>query len=191
MIAMNGRLLVRCDMKQKNQLTIAGVVYMTAMIYEINYREKSPVVAQVVSGNKILKEGDVILCHHNHFMPSGSVQSPYYVQDDIFSIPFNKTIFAVLKPDGGIDPVCGNILGSRVGINYRIPIPEPQQYKDRLLVRDGGWTKFRSGDLIFTRPHAPYDIVYIVNKYEYRITKVSEDQVCGVEKKSTKKDLVS
>lgn len=168
-------------MKQKTKLTIGGVVYQTAMKFEVNYREKSPVVAQVVLGNKILQYGDVLLCHHNSFYHP----SPYHVQDDLYSIPFNRTIFAILRSDGGINPVMGNIIGDRIPIPTPLQIPQPETYKDRIRVINGGWTKYKEGDIVFTRPSAPYDIVFIVGNIEYRVTKVPDNQVCGVEKKRT------
>lgn len=181
MIAVNERVVVKVEMDQKNYLKIGGTVFKTAMLYEINYREKSPVVAQVVAGNNILKEGDILLCHHNHFFG----QSPYFLYDDLYSIPFNKTIFARINLDGSLDPVCGNIIGSRVSIetDMLIPVEERKKYHDRIQVIYGGQTKFRKDDLIFTRPHAPYTIVYFVNNIEYRVEKVSEDMIVGVEKK--------
>jgi hypothetical protein len=106
--------------------------------------------------------------------------------DDMYSIPFNKTIFAILDvPRGTLEPVCGNILGEFVDIEYDMLVPPEhrKKHKNRLKVTNGGASKYRPGDLIFTRPFAPYEIVYFVDKIEYRISKVSEDMVCGVEKK--------
>lgn len=181
MIATNERIIVSVNMAQKNEMVVGGVVFKTAMKYEINYREKSPVVAKVVSGNNILKEGDILLNHHNHYFGN----SPYFMYDDLYSIPFNKTIFAKLKPDGTLHPVCGNVLGNRVDIQTALVVAaeERKKYKDRLHVTHGGDTKFRPDDLILTRPSAPYEIVYFVDKIEYRICKVSEDMIVGVEKK--------
>jgi hypothetical protein len=181
MIPANDRIIVRVNMAQKSHMMIGGVVFQTAMKYEVNYRERSPVVAEVVNGNSVVKDGDVILSHHNHFYG----KSPYFLMDDLFSIPFAKTIFAVLRPDGTLKPVCGNILGVRVDVETSIPVAVEYRKKhtNRIRVTLGGSTKYRDGDLIFTRPYAPYDIVYIVDKVERRITKVSEDMVVGVEKK--------
>lgn len=184
MIAINGRIIVKVNMKQKTEFAVGNVVYKTANKYEVNYREKSPVVAQVVSGNNILKEGDVILCHHNHYYHP----SPYYLEDDLYSIPFNKTIFAAISGSGIVTPVCSNIIGSRVPIITTLPTAEQKKYDDRIIVTHPGTSAFKAGDLVFTRPSGCYDIVYIVNKIEYRITKVSEDQICGFEKKYYRND---
>lgn len=172
------RILVSVNMGQKNELLVNGVVFRTANRYETNYREKSPVVAQVISGNNILQSGDILLCHHNHFYPP----SPYYLYDDLFSIPYNKTIFGVYR---GSDyyPVCGNVFGELVDIPSPIKEGTSKKYKDRIKVTNGGSTGFRPRDLVFTRPSAPYEIVFMVDKEEHRIVKVSEDQICGVAKK--------
>lgn len=177
MIQPEDRIIVRVNMAQKNEFTIGGVIFKTAMRYEVNYREKSPVVASVVSGNNILQEGDIILCHHNHFYPP----SPYYLYDDLYSIPFNKTIFCRLF-DNRFVPICGNIIGTRCLLENQTS-EEKKYHKDRIKVTDGGSTGYKERDLIFTRPSAPYDIVYIIDKIEHRITKVPADQVIGVEKK--------
>lgn len=185
MKAVNDRILCRVNMAQKDRILLGGIEYKTALKWEVNYREKSPVVAQVVAGNHILQEGDIIITHHNHFMPNGLNPSRFYVQDDLFSIPFNQTIFAKIKPDGSIDPICGNVLGDRIPIETVLPIPveERKKYIDRIKVTHGGTTKFRSGDLVFTRPNLPYDIVYFVDGIEKRVTKIDGAFVVGVVKK--------
>lgn len=181
MISVNDRIIVRVNMAQKNYMLINGVVFQTAMKWEVNYREKSPVVAQVVSGNNILREGDILLTHHNHYHGN----SPYFLMDDLFSVPFNRQLFAKLKTDGSIEPICDNVLGERIDIETDLPIPveERKKHKDRIRVLYGGTTKFRKDDLIFTRASAPYDICYFVNQIERKITKVSDDMIVGYIKK--------
>lgn len=176
----NDRILVRVDMRQKNEMVIGGVKCKTALKYEANYREKSPVIAQVIEGNKWLKENDAILCHHNHFYPP----SPYFVQDDLYSIPANHTIFAILNPDGSVNPVYGNVIAERIPIETTLPLPPElrKYYADRGKIVDGGWTKYKIGDLVFTRPSAPYDIVYIFGDVEKRITKIDSQMICAVVK---------
>ena len=159
-------------------MIIAGVQVMTALQYETNYREKSPVIAQVVDANDRLNEGDYLLCHHNHFHGN----SPYYLLDDLYSIPANHTIFAVLSPSGEVTPVYGNVLSSKVEIETILPVTSEhrQYYKDRGLIIDGGWTEFKAGDLVFTRPDAIYEIVYIFGEIEHRICKINSEMICAV-----------
>lgn len=174
----NGKILVRVNLKQKEEMTIGGVTVRTASLFEKNYREKSPVVCAVVHGNTYVKEGDILLAHHNSFY----LPSPYHLQDDLFSIPFGKTLFAVVDKDGVIKPICDNILCDRVVIETFLPLPPELQktYIDRVVVKDGTGTPYKKGETVFHRPNAGYDIVYIWQGIEKRVTKVAGDQVCGV-----------
>lgn len=178
MIATNNRLLVRVDMNQKNSMMIGDVKCLMATKYETNYREKSPVIAQVVDANDRLNKGDFLLCHHNHF----HLPSPYHLQDDLYSIPANHTIFAILSPSGELSPVYGNVLASKVKVETALPqTPEYRTFhKDRGVILDGGWTKFKPGDLVFTLPSAIYEIVYIFGDVEKRICKINSEMICAV-----------
>lgn len=178
----NGKILVRVDLAQKNTMMIGDVQVSMALKYETNFREKAPVIAQVVDAHDRLNEGDFLLCHHNHFQG----KSPYHVQDDLYSIPANHTIFAVLQPSGELSPVHGNVLAAKVEVETPLPLPPEQRthHKDRGLILDGGWTEFQPGDLVFTRPSAIYEIVYIWGQEEKRICKINSEMICAaVEKK--------
>ena len=59
----NGKILVRSNLDQKKEMVINGVSFKSAPKFESNFREKSPTIAQVVTGNKYLKEGDIIMAH--------------------------------------------------------------------------------------------------------------------------------
>lgn len=178
MIATNNRVLVRVDLAQKNTMMIGDVKCLTATKYETNYREKSPVIAQVVDANDRLNKGDFLLCHHNHFYGN----SPYFLQDDLYSIPANHTIFAILRPSGELTPVYGNVLAAKVEVESVLPVPPEfrEFHKDRGLILDGGWTKFKPGDMVFTRPSAIYEIVFIYGEIERRICKINSEMICAV-----------
>lgn len=178
MIPVNDKIIVRVDMKQKDTMTVGGITLSTALRYEVNYREKSPVVAIVIEGNKSVKPGDVLLCHHNNFYPP----SPFFLQDDLFAIPFNKTIFAIVDSDGKLKPICGNIICERMPVETLLPVaPEHRKtHINRAKVIDAGDLKYKSGQIIFHRPHAGYDMVYMWQNIETRVTKVAGDQVCAM-----------
>lgn len=152
----------------------------TALLFENNYREKSPTVGVIVRGNEFLKEGDVALFHHNHFYQP----SPYWIGSDLFSVPFNKTVFGVLSEDGEIEPMCGNMICERMPVEYTMPVPVEQQktHVDRALVIDPGDEPYEPGQIIFHRPSAGYDIVYNWLGEERRRTKVHEGMIIGVVK---------
>jgi len=178
MKSVNDRIIVRVNMQQKNEMVIAGVKLKTAMKYESNHREKSPVIAEVVDGNKFIETGRIILCHHNHFYPP----SPYFMYDDLFSIPANHTIFSILNTDGSLRPVYGNVFADKVPIESTLPMP-PEYRKfhlNRGVITDSGWTHFKVGALVFTRPSAPYDIVYNTDGVERRVTKINSEMICAV-----------
>lgn len=172
------KIFVAVNMRQKDFIKIGDTTVKMVPEFELNYRERSPVLGEVVYGNKYLKKGQIIVCHHNHFYPP----SPYHVQDNIFSIPFNTSIFGIIDSQGEIMPVCGNIIAERVFIETTLPQPIEQRktYIDRVRIVNPGWTKYKEGQLLFHRPNAAYDIVYNWNGIEKRITKIPEEQVVGV-----------
>lgn len=173
----NNKIIVRVDPDQKNEIKIGGITFTTALKFENNYREKSPVVGVIVKGNEHLKEGDVALFHHNSFY----LPSPYYIGDNLFSVPYNKTIFGTLDENGNITPMCGNIICERVPIEYSIPIPIEQckTHIDRAKCINPGETPYNPGQLLFHRLNAGYDIVYNWNGEERRVTKVHSDMIIG------------
>ncbi len=178
MISTNQRIMVRVDMEQKETMRVGNVTMKTAIRFEKNYREKSPVLAEVVQGKGILKKGDVVVCHHNHFHSP----SPYQLEDNVFSIPFNQTIFALVTKSGGLKAICGNVLGQRIEKKYslEVPIEFREKYIDRLEITDKGWSSFKNGTTVFCKPYAPYDIVYNFEGVEKRITKLDTRQITGI-----------
>lgn len=178
MRVVQNRLLVRVNMKQKDEFTIGGVTVKAALPFETNYREKSPVVGLIVQGNAYVPNNELAIFHHNHFYHP----SPYFLQDDLYSVPFNKTLFGLIDDAGDIQPMCGNIICKRVPIEYAIPVPVEQQktHIDRALVVRPGDTRYKVGQIIFHRLNAGYDISYNWNGQERRITKVSSDMVVGL-----------
>lgn len=178
MIPVNGKILVRCNMKQKNEMIVGGVRVRCAQNYQTNYRERSPVVCLVEKGNRQVNSGEIIIAHHNTFY----TPSPYHLQDDLFAIPFAKTLFAKISIDGNLTPICGNILCDRVDIETPLPIPPEYRKKhiDRVTVTNPGSTLYKCGQLLFTRPHSYYEIVYMWNDIETRIHKVHEGMVVAL-----------
>lgn len=159
-------------------MLVEGVLLKTANLFNVNYRERSPVIAKVITGNKLINSGDIILCHHNSFY----APSPYHLQDDLYSIPLNHTIFAKINNKGKLSAVCGNVLGERIPIKTHLGLPPELQkkYIDRIKVIDKGWTTFRNGATVLCRPNAPYDIVYIIDGVEKTVTKLNSEMAVGI-----------
>lgn len=177
MIPSNDKIIVCVNDEQKNKIKIGNIEFQTATKYETNYREKSPVIAEVVYGNEKVQSGDLLLCHHNLFYHP----SPHHLYNDFFSIKFNKIIFAKIQMDGSLLPICGNLLCDRVDIETAIPLPPEQreQYTDRVVVTNPGYTQYKKGQLLFTRPYSYYEIVYVLNGVEKRVHKCDSDMVLG------------
>lgn len=180
MIPVNGKILVYCDAAQKDKVSIGGNIFKTANLYETNYRLKSPTICIVEEGNELIRPGDILLTHHNLFY----LPSPYHLSGNLFSIPFSNVLFAKILDDGELLPICGNILGDRIDIKTVLPLPPDQQkkYTDRVTVTNPGYTKYKKGQILFTRPSAPYDIVYNINGEQKIATKISEDMATGIMK---------
>lgn len=178
MNSVNGKILVKCNQAQKKEIVINGVKIKTAGLFDSNYREKSPTIAEVVKGNKFVKSGDIIVCHHNTFYEP----SPFYLEADLFSIPFDKIVFGTLDEHGNISPLNGNIICQRIPIDNRpeIPIQYRKTFIDRATVLDGRWTDYKKGQTVLHRLNAGYDIVYNINGVEKRVTKVHESMVVGI-----------
>lgn len=180
MIPVNHKILVYCDLTQKDTCKIGGNIFKMANLYETNYRLKSPVICIVEEGNELVHAGDILLCHHNLFYQP----SPYYLFGNFFSIPFSNVLFAKVLEDGELLPICGNILGERIPKQYKIPVPpdKMEKYNDRMIITNPGYTKYKKGQLILGRPSCCYDVVYNWNEVQKTVTKVSEDMVCGIAK---------
>lgn len=178
MKAANNKILVRVDMEQKNAMNVCGVVIKIANDFATNYREKSPVVGQFAETNKYFNESQVAIFHHNHFYPP----SPYHLQDNIFSVPLNKTIFGTLNSLGEMNPAFGNMICEKIQVETTLPLPPEQRkfYNDQYKVINPGWTMYKVGQRIFTRPFSGYEIVYTWDTEERRIIKVDSEMVCGV-----------
>jgi hypothetical protein len=174
----NNKVILSCDQFQKDSILIGDSVFRTANAFETNYRYRAPTIATVVEGNEYVKQGDILLCHHNLFY----LPSPYFLYNDLFSIPFSKVLFAKINPDGSLEPICGNILGDKIDIQTYLPLPIEQRkkYADRIVVTKSSDSNYKSGQIILARPSACYDIIYMFNGEERSATKISNDMVCGV-----------
>jgi len=182
MIAANNKVLVSVNLSQKNSIKIGDLLFASATNFEINYREKSPTIATVLKGDGNVAEGDILLCHHNSFY----LPSPYHIEGEIFAIPsVPEILFAKILADGSLEPILDNIIVELLKIPSLLPVaPEKQKtYTDRAIVKNGGTTKYKPGDIIFHRPYASYNIVYNLNGIENRVAKVPAAQVCGFVRK--------
>lgn len=180
MKAINDKVIVQCDLAQKNKFLLDGTEFIVPLSFEVNYREKSPVLCRAVSENDVISKGDILVCHHNTFYEP----SPFFLYDDFFSIICNgNIIFAKINVfDGSLLPLYGNMLCSQIAIPYNMVLPEKEQkpYPDRVLVTDPGYTKYKKNQILFHRPFGWYVIVYNWNKELKRVCKLHESQLVGM-----------
>ncbi len=178
MKSVNGKILVSVNLAQKDYMEVGGVELKTAMPFASNFREKTPVIAKVIEGNEFVMEGNLLLTHHNLFQ----MPSPYHLYDELFSIPFSKVLFAKIDTSGDIQPICGNLICEKIEVETLLPVPENERkyHINKYKVLMSGWTNYKEGSIIYTRPNSGYEIIYILNGKKNIIVKVDSDMICGV-----------
>jgi len=178
----NGKILVKCNVDQKNTALIGGVTFSTALLWETNYRYRGPTVCEVVHGNNVVKAGDILVCHHNLFY----LPSPFHVEHDLFSIPFSKVLFAKIDSKGNLEPICGNILAEEIEVETYLPLPADERtlHKNRYKITNAGFiSEYKAGDIVFTRPSTGYNIIYNWDGVQKSVTKLDSSMICGILRK--------
>lgn len=173
---LKGKIIVKVDTSQKER----NEQFLLAKEYNTNYRDRSPVVAAVITGSKEIKKGAFLLCHHNLFY---SATSPYRIDGDTYSIPINENIYAWIDEDGVPHPLNGNIIAERVKIGSAFELT-PQYQKnhiDRVIVLSDG-LGFKAGQQVFTWKYSDHEIIYMWKGKEKRVIKINiEDIVAYIE----------
>src|ERR1700744_6148081 len=105
-----GHIIVECDPSQNREVLISGQAFLTQKRYNINYRERNPVIAKVVQGLDNIKTGMSIVCNYSHF----EEDSPWHMKSNLFSIPVDNSILGWVAEDGDLHPLCGNVFVTRV-----------------------------------------------------------------------------
>lgn len=173
---LKGNIIVSCNINQKDEVSISGNLFMTGKKYNENFRERNPVVAYVIGGNETIPSGKFIVCNYSFF----DLESPYKVEENIYSIPISEEIYAFVDDNGDLIPVCGNVLIERIMKENLIEIPEElkkEQVNKGIVSRE---TKmFHKGQTIFFLPYSNYEIVYQWNGEERRAIKIHENEITG------------
>ena len=177
MIAVNKSILVRADLSQKDEIDIGGNTFKTGKGYNENFRERNPVVAYVERGTIEIPNGSYIVCNFNYF----EEESPLRLSDNLFSIPINEEIFAIVDNKGELHPVYGNLFVERVTKETKIELPEelkkPHANQGIISKNVRG---FKKGDYVFWLPFSDYEIVYSWNGEEKRVIKVHYNEMVGI-----------
>lgn len=169
------KIIVRVNQDQKNEAVIGGKVLSMAREYGANYREKSPVLAELVEGGE---PGTILLCHHNMFQGEFC---PYWLRDDLYSIPFKpETVFVSIDKNGDPQTIGGNIACERVMIESTLALPAEMQmpYLDRVRILSAGHG-FKGGELAFVITMSMYHIHYTLDGIDRQICKVYKDDILG------------
>lgn len=176
MIAFQNHIIVKVNIFQKEEIRIGNNILKTGAAYNENFRERNPVIAEVINGLGELKTGSYIVCNYNYF----EEESPLQLTDDTFSIPVNEEIFAIVKKDGTLKPVCGNILVERVTKESQLQLPEElkKPHNNQGIVVTNA-EAYQKNQYIFWLPFSDYEIVYNWNDKEKRAIKIHKSEVVG------------
>ena len=179
MIPAVNHIVVQVDLAQKERHSVEGVELFSGKRYNENFREKLPVVAQVIDGIGEIKTGMWLICSYTHF----GEDSPFYLYDDFYAIPVNELVFAFIAEDGELTALCGNIFVERVMKESLIDLPEelkkPSFVKGFAASNGGG---YRKGQEIIWLTMADHEIVYNWKGEEKRAVKVELAEIVGFRK---------
>lgn len=176
-----GHILVSVDPTQNKEILISGKKLLAQKRYNINYREKNPVVCKVLKGFGDITEGMFLVCNYSHF----EEESPWFIGDNLYSIPVDISIIGRIDEDGNLHPMCGNVFVSRILKEHKIEIPKdfekPQINHGFVAVSGEGWEK---GQEIFWYNMSDYHIFYTWKGKEVRdYIKVESTEIVGFIKK--------
>lgn len=172
MEAIEGNIIVRVDLSQNDE----SKYFKTGKGYNENFRERNPVVAYVEKGAKEAPTGSYVVCNYSHF----DLDSPLQMFDNIYSIPLDSEVFAIINEDGSLSPINGNVIVERISRETVIDIPEElkKPHTDRGILLTP--TKnIKSGQFIFWLKMADYEIVYMWKGHEKRYLKIHNTEIVG------------
>ena len=171
-----GSILVRVDLAQKQQAKMGDSFLKTGKNYNDNFRERNPVVAYVEQGCKEIPTGCHIVCNYSHF----DLESPLQLSDELYAIPIDSEIYAIVNFDGSLTPIMGNALVKRITIETAIELPEElkKPYLNRgILLTDT--EQVPKGKFIYWLPMSDYEICYTWEGVEKRALKIHQSEITG------------
>lgn len=175
MIPANNKLIVSVQYDQKESVDIGGDKIHLAKSFSSNRRESMPVLCRVIEGNDSIPSGTYLLVHHNRFVST----SPHHLGDNLYSLAYNTAIFAKLDEKGNPIGLCDNIFVSHIMDEHDL-IPPHLQTKNKFkykVLNDG--FGYLENDIIFAYEKANYEIIYVWEGIEKRVTKVISSDIVG------------
>lgn len=173
MIPLKGQILVSVNLQQKEEAIIGGNLLKTGKPYNDNFRERNPVIGKVEYGCTEIPIGSFIICNYSYF----DLESPLWVQDNIYSVPIDGEIYATINDDGSLNPVCGNILVEKIMRTQRMDIPE--DFKKEQINQGIALTGEYKGQRVFWLPFSNYTICYTWNGEEKTAIKIYKKEITG------------
>jgi len=172
----SNKLIVRVDAAQKSNIKLGGVNFLLAKQYNNNRREQNPVVCEAVTSNSRIKKGTFLLVHHNRF----AEHSAFELEDGLYAIPYDRSIFARLDENGDAHSLNGNIIAQRVERKAAIELAPTyrKNYFDRVVILNNGYG-YKKGDEVFTWNYSDYEIIYVWKGEERRVVKVFVEDIVG------------
>lgn len=171
-----GSILVRVYLDQKKESVIGNTSLKTGKTYNENFRERNPVVAYVEQGCDEIPTHSWIVCNYSHF----DLESPLHLTDELYAIPIDSEIYAIINDDGSLVPVMGNVLVERITKDSVIELPEelkkPHMDRGLLLTQT---ENIRAGSFIFWLKMADYEICYTWRGGELRSLKIHQSEITG------------
>ncbi len=180
MKGVSGSIIVYCDTSQKEEAIIAGNKLKTGKKYNENFRERNPVIAEVITGTAHIPKGAYIICNYSHF----DLESPYEISHGTYSIPVDGEIYVIINSDGSLTPICGNVLVERINQESIIDLPlelkRPHTNRGILL---NDFENMEVNDFVFWLPYSDYQICYTWNGEERTALKIHSSEIVGYLKK--------
>ena len=171
-----GNIIVSVNLDQKQQAIMGESMLKTGKAYNDNFRERNPVIAYVEEGCKEIPTGSHIVCNYSHF----DLESPLQLTDNLYSVPVDEEIYAIVNEDGILTPIMGNVLVERITKESIIELPEElkKPYIDRgVLLTDT--ESIPKGSFIFWLKMADYEICFMWNGIEKRVLKIHQTEITG------------
>ncbi len=172
----NQKVLVEVDYDQKAKVSLNGNSLLLAKEFSQNRRESNPTLCKVINGNGNVPDGTLLLVHHNRFTEN----SPHHLGGNQYSLAWNSSVFARLDEEGNAIGLCENILVEHIYDNDSPLIPDhlkvPNKHKYRVI---GNGFGFKKGQIVFCYELSNYEIIYVFNGTERRVTKVIKSDIVG------------
>lgn len=179
---LDGNIIVKCVFGQNTINDIGGKELWIGQQYNPNFRERNPVICEVIEGNEDISSGTFLVCQYHHFEPDSFYLVESTNEYGIFAIPYDESIFGWLDDNGILHPLNGNIIGIRPSEPPSlIGMPEHliSQYHNRILISESMYG-FKSGSILFTYDYGTYEVVYTFKNNEYRAIKAHLSDLVGV-----------